>query len=78
MLKNLQTDELKTSSKTVIQKTAEKSVDFIGNKIANRITNVSQNSQQNNSETVKNENDKKKYLKKNIYLQKKDKKLLIN
>ena len=50
MLKNLQTDELKT---------AEESVDCIGNKIANRVTKVSQNSQQNNSETVKNENDKK-------------------
>ena len=59
ILKNLQTDELKTSSKTVIQKTAKESVDFIGNKIANRITKVSKNSQPNNSETVKNENDRK-------------------
>ena len=59
ILKNLQTDELKTSSKAVIQKTAKESVDFIGNKIANRITKVSKNSQPNNSETVKNENDRK-------------------
>ena len=40
------------------------------------ITKVSKNSQQNNSETVKNEHNKK-YLKKNMYLQKKHKKLLM-
>ena len=52
------TDAIKTSSKRVIQKTAEATGDLIGNKIANRITKVSKNSQQNNSETVTNEHDK--------------------
>ena len=52
------TDALKTSSKRVIQKTAETSYDLIGNKTANKIKRVSKNSQQNNSETVKNENYK--------------------
>ena len=34
------THVLKTSSKRLIQKTAEKTGDLIGNKIANRITKV--------------------------------------
>ena len=51
------TDAFKTSSKRVIQKTAEAAGDLIHNKIANRITKVSKNSQQNNLETVTNEND---------------------
>ena len=51
------TDALKTSSKRVIQKTAEATRDLIGNKIANKIMGVS-NSQQNNSETVTNEHHK--------------------
>ena len=58
MLKKSATDALKTSSKRVIQKTAEATGDLIGNKIANRIIEVSKNSQQNNSETVTNEHDK--------------------
>ena len=69
------TNALKTSSKRVIQKTAEATGDLIGNKIANKITKLSKNSQQNNSDTVTNEHDKeipkikiKKYLKKDIYL----------
>ena len=52
------TDALKTSSKRVIQKRTEATVDLIGNKITGRITIVSKTSQQNNSETVTNENDK--------------------
>ena len=52
------TDPLKTTSKEVIQKTAEAPGDFIGNKFANRITKVSRSSPQNNSETFKNEHDK--------------------
>ena len=51
-------DALKTSSKRVIQKTAEATGDLISNKIADRITKVSKYSQQNNSETVINQNDK--------------------
>ena len=60
------TDTFKTSSKKVIQKTAEAPGDLIGNKIFNavaksydgKITKVSKNSQKNNSETVSNEHDK--------------------
>ena len=38
-------DAIKTSSKRVIQKTAEATGDLIGNKIASRITKVSKKSQ---------------------------------
>ena len=38
------TDVLKTTSKRVIQKTAETTVDLVGNKIANRITKASRSS----------------------------------
>ena len=41
-----------------------------------KFTKFLKNLQQNNLETVTNQNDKK-YLKKYIYLQKKDKKLLL-
>ena len=37
------TDTLNTSSKRVIQKTAEATGDFIGNKIANKIIGFSKN-----------------------------------
>ena len=47
------TDVLKTSSKRVIQKTAETTDDLITNKI----TGVSKNPRQNNSETVIDEHD---------------------
>ena len=40
------------------------------------ITKVSKGSQQNNSQTVPNDNDKN-YLKKNMYLRKKDRKLWV-
>ena len=49
---------LKTTSKRVIQKTAEATGDLIGNKITDRITKVSKNLEQNNSETVTDEHDK--------------------
>ena len=68
-------DALKTTSKRVIQKTAAATGDLIGNKITNRITKFLQSSQQNNSETVTNEIIQR-YSKKDIYLQKKDRKLL--
>ena len=52
---------------------------MIGNEIAYKNTGVSKNSQQNNSETVTNEHDKEiskeRYI--YIYLQQKDKKLLM-
>ena len=53
--KNFPTDALKTTSKTVIQKTAKATGDLIGKikKIADKITKVSRSSPQNRSETVK-------------------------
>ena len=42
----------------MIQKTAEATGDFIGNKFAYEIKNVSKNSHQNNAETATNEHDK--------------------
>ena len=39
------TDAPKTSSKRVIQKTAEVAGDLISNKIANKVTRISKNSQ---------------------------------
>ena len=52
------TDVLKTSSRKVIQKTAELTGHLTGNKIANRIMKVSRSSPQNNSETITNEHVK--------------------
>ena len=69
-------DALKTSSKSVIQKTAEATGDLIGNKIADKNTKVSKNPEENNLETVTNENDKKK-PKERYISPKKDKKLLM-
>ena len=54
MLKKSATDALKTSSKRVIQKTAEATGGLIGNKIRG----VSKSSQHNNLKTATNENDK--------------------
>ena len=66
----------KTVSKRTIQKTTETTGDLIGNKIANKFTKVSKTLQKNNIEklqmTIVN-----KYLKKDIYIQRKDKKLLM-
>ena len=72
------TNAFKTASKRAIQKTAEAMTDLVGNKIANKITKVSKNSEQNDLETVTNEHDKEILKEKYMYLQKKDKKLLIN
>ena len=68
---------LKTTSKIVIQKTAEATGDLNGNKMADKITKVSRTSSQNSSKVVRNKTKKiwnliKKYLKKDIRLQKKD------
>ena len=65
------------SSKRLFQKTAEATGDLIGNKIANRITKVSKSLPQNNSETITNGLDKKISKERYIYLQKKDRKLLM-
>ena len=77
LLKKFATDALETSPKRVIQKTTEATTDSIGNKIANRITKVSKNLQQSNSETVTSENDKEIPKEKDIYVQKKERKLLM-
>ena len=58
------------------QKTTKATGDLIGNKYANKIMKVSRNLPQNNSETITNEHGKK-LPKRNIYLQKKDRKLLM-
>ena len=47
------TDVLKSASKTAIQKTAEATGDFIGNKIAYKITRVSKTSPQNDEEILR-------------------------
>ena len=52
------TDAFKTSSKRLIQKTVEATLDLIGNKIADNFTKGPKNSQKNNSETVTNKHDK--------------------
>ena len=51
------TDAIKTTSKRVIQKTAEQ-LDSIGNKIADRITKVYKTFSQNNSEMTADEHVK--------------------
>ena len=58
------TDAFKTSSKRVIQKTAEATSALIGNKIADKITRVP-----NTSLKIIQKLMKKKYLEKNIYHQ---------
>ena len=70
------TGAFNTTSKKAIQKTAEATGDLIGNKIANRITKVSKILLQNNSKTFTNKHDKE-IPKKDMYLQKKDRKLLM-
>ena len=76
MLNNLLQMHLKLFQKNVIQQTAEATGDLIGNKIHNRITKILKSSPHNNLESVANEHEKK-YLKKDISLQKKDRKLLM-
>ena len=66
------TDATKTASKGAIQKTAEATGDLIGSKISDKIASVSKkspNELQNNEIEVP---------KKDIYLQKKDNRLLMN
>ena len=72
------TEALKTSSKRVIQKTREATGDLIGNKIANKITKIFKKTYNKIIQKQYQMNMIKKYLKKDMYLQKKDNKLLIN
>ena len=73
------TDAIKTASKRAIQKTAEATGDLIGNKI-DKITSVSNKKCNNNNNNNNNNNDDVELppIKKDIYLQKKDSKLLMN
>ena len=66
-------DALKTVSQRAIQKTAEPNGHLICKKIADRITKISKTSRQNSLKMSMI----KKYLKKDIYFQKKDRKLLM-
>ena len=78
------TDAIKTASKRAIQKTAEATGDLIGNKIADKIT--AKPSPKDITGASKNQIMKKysqmklimKYLKRDIFLQKKDKRLVMN
>ena len=75
------TDAIKTAWKSAIQKTAVGTGDVIGNKIADKITSVSKklnNNHNNNSNNNNNEDVEITAHKKNIYLQKKCSKLLMN
>ena len=74
------TDAIKTASKRTIQKTADATGGLIGKKIADKITSVSNKKStkelHNNDETE--EDVEITTHKKDIYLQKKDSKLLMN
>ena len=74
--KKFTTDAIKTASKRAIQKTAEASGDLIGNKIVDKITNLSKKSSAEFK--MKYRMIKQKCQEKDIYLQKKDNKLLMN
>ena len=67
------TDALKIAGKRPIQKTAEATGDLVGNTIANKITSISKNQVSRAQMWLA-----MKYQKKDIYLHKKDKKLLMN
>ena len=68
---------LETTSKRITQKTSDATGDLIGYKISDRITKVWKTSPQYHLETNIKEHNKE-IPKERIYLQKKDKKLLIN
>ena len=74
---------IKTTSKKAIQKTAEATGDLTRNKIADKITNASKKSNNNNNNNDDDDDDddddeKLTTFKKDIYLQKKENKLLMN
>ena len=76
-----ETDALKIVSKRAIQKRAEATGDLVGNKTANKITSTSKKPA-SEPHAVSNEIPKERYISTNIYRQiyipKKDKKLLMN
>ena len=63
-VKTSTTDAIKTASKIAIQKTAEATVDLIGNKIADKISVLKKPSNNNNSnnEDVEITDNKKRYI----------------
>ena len=75
------TDAIRIISKIAIQKTADETGDLIGHKSADRFKTVWRTSLGNSSGTVTDEIENieydTKYLKKNIYLHKKERKLLM-
>ena len=71
------TDAIKTASKRAIQKTAEATGDLIGNKIADKITSFSKKPSRHSQNNDANK-DIELPKKKDIYLEKKDNKLLMN
>ena len=68
VLKNLQTDPIKTASKRAIQKTVEAIGDLLGNKIAGKITGISKKSTKESPKDERKEEDaeitthKKRYI----------------
>ena len=73
------TDVIKTASKRTIQKTAEATGGLIGNKIADKIKSISKSPQNASKDWIQKQmRMKQKYQKKDIYLQKKHNKLLMN
>ena len=71
-------DAIKAASKRAIQKTAEATGELVGNKIADEITSVSKKPSNNNNNNNNNEDAEITAHKKDIYLQNKDSKLLMN
>ena len=72
------TDTFKTASIKAIQKAAEATGDLIGNNIADRITGISKKSQKQFFIQKQLQMSMiKKYLTKDIHLQKKDRELLM-
>ena len=69
------TDAFKTASRQAIQKPAQVVVDLVDNEIANEFRKVSRTWPQNDLETENTGCDKEN-VKKDLYLQKKDNKLL--
>ena len=71
------TDALKVAGKKAIQKTAQATGDLVDNTIENKITSISKKPASEPPSNVAS-NEIMKYQKKDIYLHKKDKKLLMN
>ena len=74
LLKKSAIDALKIAGKRAIQKTAETSGDLVGNFIADKITRIKKKQQVNQTQMQL----AMKCQRKDIYLHKKDKKLLTN